>query len=137
MTDRNLVLLAVDDSDDDLELLRLSFRRAAPSCVVTVARSTEEATRRLTNDTRPDLVLLDWKMPGMRGPEFIAAIRRDARTVGLPVLVFSSSDDPVDQREAFEAGATGWVIKPPGLPEYEELARDVCAFWKHSARRPP
>lgn len=137
MTARGVHVLVVDDNSDDIELFRLSFARASPGCTVTGASSTRAAgTMLLEGGLRPDLVLLDWKMPGMRGPDLLRTLRADARTVGLPVLVFSSSDDPTDQRDAYGAGATAWLVKPPGLAEYESLARDIHAFWSRAVRPP-
>ncbi|MES2640656.1 MAG: response regulator [Myxococcota bacterium] len=132
---RGARVLVVDDNVDDIELLRLSFARVGPSCSVVGTTSTKEALGLLaTRDGRPDVVLLDWKMPSMDSPEFIRALRADPRTIGLAVLVFSSSDDPGDIRAAYAAGATAYLLKPPGLVEYESLARDISTFWCRPVR---
>jgi two-component system response regulator len=126
----NVRILVVDDNDDDIELLRISLARSGSGFELVPATSTAEARAGLENrERRPDLVLLDWKMPAMDGPEFLRHVRADPRTVGMPVIVFSSSDDPADVRAAYGAGASAYVLKPPGFAEYESFGRDICAFW--------
>ncbi|MFN7144557.1 MAG: response regulator [Myxococcota bacterium] len=135
---RGARILVVDDNDDDIELLRIAFDRHPQGCSMTAVSSVTEARKVLDEPTkRPDIVLLDWKMPGMSGPEFVRAIRRDPRLVGLPLLVFSSSDAPADVRQAHEAGATAYLVKPPGLREYEEFVRDLNGFWCRPVLYPP
>lgn len=135
---RGARILVVDDNDDDIELLRIAFDRYPQGCTMASVSSVAEARKVLDDpEKRPDLVLMDWKMPGMSGPDFVRAVRREPRLVGLPLLVFSSSDAPGDVRQAHEAGATGYVVKPPGLKEYEEFVRDLNAFWCRPVLYPP
>ncbi len=130
MRGRPTRVLVVDDNEDDIEILRIAFARSGPGCTIVGSASTTQAQGLLqAPGGRPDLLLLDWKMPGMNAEDFIRSVRTDPRTVGLPVLVFSSSDDPADVRAAYAAGATAYMAKPLGLAEYEALARDVQAFW--------
>ncbi len=126
-------ILVVDDNPDDLYLLQLAFCRAGSTCILTPVLGGEAAVRILdscdTGGMRPDLVLVDWKMPVVSGGDVLRAIRGRASLCGLPVLVFSSSDDPIDVRAAYAAGATCYLTKPPGLYEYHTLVRDIEAFW--------
>jgi CheY-like chemotaxis protein len=124
-------LLLVDDNDDDIALMRLAFRRAGTNCSVAAAAGGDAALAHLASPTepRPDLVLLDWRMPGTSGLEVLRTIRADPRLLGLPVVVFSSSDDPEDVKDAYAAGATCYLTKPPGLSEYEALAHKLHSFW--------
>lgn len=140
-TRRPARILVVDDNPDDLDLLRLAFCRAGSSCVLTPVLGGDAAIRMLdtfeTGGERPDLVLVDWKMPGVSGRDVLRAIRARASLSGLPVLVFSSSDDPADVRAAYAAGATCYLTKPPGLYEYHALVRDIEAFWCRPALYEP
>jgi two-component system response regulator len=135
---RGARILVFDDSDDDLELLRLSFARHAPRCLVTGVSDRSNAEGILFDSARrPDLVLLDWKMPGIDCPGFLRAIRREPRTVGVPVVVFSSSDDPRDVCHAFDAGATAYLLKPRGIVDYDTFVTDLNGFWCRMALYPP
>ena len=60
----------------------------------------------------PDVILLDWRMPGMDGLEFVRQLRRLPGGAG-PKVVFCSVENEIDQiREALEAGADEYVMKP-------------------------
>lgn len=119
----------MDDSPDDVELLRIAFLRCASPVVVVAAMSGEEAIRRVACDPdgRPDVVLLDWKMPGTGGAEVLRAIRRDPATRDLPVFVCSATDSPTEIRAAIDLGATRFLAKPADMSEYVRLARDLAA----------
>ena len=61
---------------------------------------------------RPDLILLDWNMPVMNGIEFIAALRRLAGGAEPKVVFCTTENDVAHIREAIEAGADEYVMKP-------------------------
>jgi CheY-like chemotaxis protein len=62
-------------------------------------------------DEPPDVVLLDLIMPRMQGFEVLAALRADARTAQLPVIVLSNLGQDSDVERAMDAGATAYFIK--------------------------
>jgi CheY-like chemotaxis protein len=62
-------------------------------------------------DEAPDLVLLDLLMPLMPGVELLRALKADAATAGIPVLVLSNSSRDDDKREALALGAAGYLVK--------------------------
>ena len=102
------VLLAEDDRDIRA-VARLALRRAGFD-VVAVA-SGEEAVAE-ARASRPDVVLLDWLMPGLDGIETMAALRNDERTAAIPVIIFTARTHADHVRQAFEAGAIGYLVKP-------------------------
>lgn len=122
-------LLVVDDSDDDVELLRIALARTRSRLRLSVATSGEAALRRLGDETAPDLVLLDWNMPGLSGAEVLEAIRGNPATHHLPVFVFSSSESPEHRRLAIALGATGCLPKPADMGGYLGLARALDSAW--------
>ncbi|MDQ3073618.1 MAG: response regulator [Bacteroidota bacterium] len=61
---------------------------------------------------RPDLIILDWILPGIGGKEVLNAIRGNGITKSLPVVIFSVSDDPGDIRDAYSEHASSYVVKP-------------------------
>lgn len=60
----------------------------------------------------PDLVILDWMMPGMSGIDVCRAIRADPRTKDVPVLMLTSKAQEGDIDQAFTAGADDYMVKP-------------------------
>ncbi|UJR80060.1 response regulator [Sandaracinus amylolyticus] len=65
----------------------------------------------------PDLLVLDWHMPGVQGIEVCRFLRTQEATVGLPILVFTSTGDEQDMLEALTAGADDWVGKQASAAE--------------------
>jgi DNA-binding NarL/FixJ family response regulator len=76
-------------------------------------------------EQRPDVVLIDVVMPGKSGIEVIPELRRD--NPDLKVLVLSMQDDPRYVREAFDAGASGYVLKEAADTEVVGAVRAVAA----------
>ena len=59
-----------------------------------------------------DLVVVDWHLPGMTGPEIVRAIRAEPAWNGARVLMLTTEVDPARVREALEAGAQEYLMKP-------------------------
>jgi response regulator RpfG family c-di-GMP phosphodiesterase len=101
-------ILLVDDEPALRELLRATLESV--DIVVDEAASALEAET-LVRRRKPDLVVLDLRMPGMSGAEFCARLKKKPRTRDIPVVVLTAAD-PEDAREAELAGATAVVHKP-------------------------
>ena len=78
----------------------------------TVAASGEEALAALDGDPPPDLLLLDWMLPGVSGLEVCHAARRRWDALQLPILMVTARTDPESVYAAFDAGASDYVTKP-------------------------
>ena len=61
---------------------------------------------------RPDLVFIDWNMPGRDGIDVCRALRRDPGTAGVKVVLVTAKSRPEERREALEAGADDYIVKP-------------------------
>ncbi|HTQ03992.1 MAG TPA: response regulator [Polyangiaceae bacterium] len=59
-----------------------------------------------------DLIISDLNMPGMDGLSFVRQLRQLAAYRTVPVLILTTEMDPAKKKEAKEAGATGWLVKP-------------------------
>ena len=61
---------------------------------------------------RPDLIILDNRMPGLRGPEVLPILKRHAKIAKIPVLMLTSQTGKSDMTEAYRAGAADYMAKP-------------------------
>jgi class 3 adenylate cyclase len=104
----NLVLV-VDDIEENLKVLSDTLMQAGFHPLQ--ARSGERALQ-IAAKARPDLILLDIKMPGMDGFETIARLRSDPATADIPVIFISALNQIEDKVEGFRAGAVDYVSKP-------------------------
>ncbi len=134
--DRRPLLLVEDDEVDILSVERGLQELGAETRLV-VARTAEEALRYLRAPTsvRPGLVLLDLKMPGMNGQEFLEEIRRDAALSSLPVVVLTASQLEDDKRGTYSKGIAGYLVKPANSAEFVEMLGTLAQYW--SINEPP
>jgi len=102
-------ILIVDDTVENLVFLASVLE--TEGYLVRKARSGSMALRAV-QDTLPDLILLDVRMPGMDGYEVCRQLKRDPATAEVPVMFLSALDDVVDKVKAFEMGAVDYVTKP-------------------------
>ena len=104
---RPRVLLA----DDDASILKAITRLLAPACDVVGSAADGAALFEAIAQTRPDVVVLDFSLPG--GPNGLELCRRIRETMPeVGVVAFTANDDPVLERLALAAGAFGFVWKP-------------------------
>jgi DNA-binding response OmpR family regulator len=103
------VLLVADDDEDILMLVQLRLSRSGYEVVV--ARDGEEALR-LAREKQPDLAVLDWMMPKASGLEVLRAIRADAETHDIPVVLLTARASEADIQEGLDAGADDYIAKP-------------------------
>lgn len=83
------------------------------------------------------VVIIDLNMPKMSGIELLKIFQNDTRLHLMPVLVFSSSDDPNDMQNCYDHGASGYVVKPSGLEELEKTMGQIVDFWCQANSLPP
>ena len=89
----------------------LAFTLQAAGFRVSQAADGEQAWQWLQAN-RPDLVLVDWMLPGLSGVELIERIRAHAELRTLPLVMLTARGAESDQVQGFEAGADDYVVKP-------------------------
>jgi len=117
-------VLVVDDHAVVRSGLRLVLEREDDMAVVAEAGTAEEGVRAARLE-RPDVILLDVVMPG--GSGIAAAAEMISAAKGAKVLVLSMQDDPTYVREAFGAGASGYLLKEAADAELVHAVREVAA----------
>jgi CheY-like chemotaxis protein len=119
----NLHVLFADDDADVREVVTMSLERD-PLFVVRGCASGREALATAV-EWRPDLTLLDVRMPGMDGPTVLAHLRADTRTAAIPVVFVTAGAKPQECSDLKALGAAGVIPKPfnPG-----DLAAELRRF---------
>ena len=75
---------------------------------------------------RPDLVILDLMLPGSSGIEILTALRADAATVALPVMMLTAKGQGRDREAAERAGVSRFMTKPFSNAEMREAVRELA-----------
>jgi two-component system phosphate regulon response regulator PhoB len=115
-------VLVVEDEPAILELLRINLLDAGYE--VQGAADVEDAKRRL-NETLPDLVLLDWMLPGQSGLALAKELRATKRTRELPIIMVTAKSDEADKVTGLEAWVDDYVTKPFSPRELKARIKSV------------
>jgi two-component system phosphate regulon response regulator PhoB len=107
-------ILIVEDEESLTLLLRYNLE-AAGYAVETVTRG-DDAELRIAENA-PDLVLLDWMLPGVSGVELCRRIRARKDTHRLPILMLTARGEEADRVRGLSTGADDYVVKPFSVPE--------------------
>ena len=102
-------VLVVEDEPSIQELIAASLQRAGHRVL---RADTAEDAGRLVGDTLPDLVLLDWMLPGMSGIQYARRLRSEERTQDLPIIMLTARSEEHDKVSGLEAGADDYLTKP-------------------------
>ena len=107
---RNARILIVDDEPDNVEVLRRILTRGGFTRIESTSDSREAASLYVRH--RPDLILLDLRMPHLDGLGVMAQLNEIAEATYLPILILSADVTPEARREALSCGAKDFVNKP-------------------------
>lgn len=115
------VVLAEDDPDIQL-VARLALKRAGFSVrVVGNGLEVLDAVRQ----ARPDVVLLDWMMPELDGPETCRRLKADPATTAIPVVFLTAKSQESEIQRGLSLGAAGYVTKPFDALTLGQQIRDL------------
>jgi two-component system response regulator len=133
----NKVILLVEDDADDEALTVRSLSEHRVTDKVVVVRDGVEALEYLfcegsyagRTPIAPAVVLLDLQLPKLDGLEVLERLRADDRTMLLPVVILTSSDEPRDVHRGYALGANSYVRKPVDFGRFSEAVRQLGVYW--------
>ncbi|MGE5468193.1 MAG: phosphate regulon transcriptional regulator PhoB [Ignavibacteria bacterium] len=102
-------ILVVEDEPAIQALIAVNLRRAGHEVV---AALDAESARRHVDAALPDLILLDWMLPGASGIDFARRLRAEARTRDVPIIMLTARGEETDKVSGLTAGADDYVTKP-------------------------
>lgn len=120
------VVLVVDDDPLVRELLTRLIVELPDARVVTAGDSA--TALRWCEAHEPDVVITDYRMPGMSGTALIAALRQRPATAEVPIMMITASDDRAVRVEALHTGATDVLTKPIDAAEVRARTRNMLAI---------
>lgn len=110
----NARVLVVEDEADLIELLRYNLE--AEGFAVDTAEDAEETSVRIA-EGRPDIILLDWMLPGTSGIEICRRLRAREETATVPIIMLTARGEEEERVRGLATGADDYVVKPFSLPE--------------------
>lgn len=109
MKEKKVKVLVVDDEPDIREMIRFALSRSGMKVVC--AESGREAIDKI-NDKKPDILLLDWMMPNLSGPQLTRHLRKNPLTKDIPIIMLTARISEDDKVSGLNAGADDYIIKP-------------------------
>jgi two-component system response regulator len=138
----NVEILHVEDDIHDVELTVMALRKEKLANTIHVVRDGAEALDFLfcrgqyaaRDAILLKLVLLDMKLPKVTGLEVLKAIRADARTEAIPVVILTSSREQRDIMESYKLHVNSYIQKPVDL--FQQIVRQLGLYWMVVNRTP-
>lgn len=102
-------VLVVDDEEAIRDMIQFALEKSGMG--VATASNAQEALLRIS-ESRPDIILLDWMMPGVSGLELTRRLRKDPYTEDIPIIMLTARVTEDDKVAGLEAGTDDYVVKP-------------------------
>lgn len=132
---RPIEILMIEDNPGDVRLTKEVLKDSKLHNRLNIARDGMEALQYLRREqsyetaVRPDLILLDWNLPGKNGSEVLREIKEDPELRSIPVVVLTSSEAEEDIVKAYDGYANCYITKPLGLDQFIQVVKSIEDFW--------
>jgi two-component system phosphate regulon response regulator PhoB len=115
-------ILVVEDESAIQELIAINLEQAGQRA--SRAGSAEQAMEMIQLEL-PDLILLDWMLPGQSGIEFARKLRGESRTRKVPIIMLTARGEEEDKLRGLETGADDYITKPFSVRELQARIKAV------------
>ncbi len=130
-----LHFLLVEDDEDHANLVRMAMEENRVANTFEHVADGEAALAYLRGEPpyeqspRPDVILLDLRLPKLDGHEVLQAVKHDAATQTIPVVVLTSSSAEADRARAYLDGVNSYLTKPLDFEQFNQMIRDLKYYW--------
>ena len=136
MCHEQVKLLLVEDDDGHATLVERNLKRAGMANPIVHLRNGREALQYVRSEGPFEkvthegglLMLLDIKMPELDGVQVLEALKADARTAQIPIIMLSTTDDPREVDQCYRLGCSVYITKPVSYEEFVEAVRRLGLF---------
>lgn len=127
-------ILMADDDPDDREIILDAISTLHPHEIVCFASNGEEVLQileELPSSNDPCLIILDLNMPKLNGTQTLKQLKNNQRFRNIPVIIYSTSINPVEKEKCLNLGAHSYVIKPVSYKESIETVKSFLGFLRN------
>jgi|WetSurMetagenome_2_1015567.scaffolds.fasta_scaffold02613_9 CheY-like chemotaxis protein len=138
LTGEPLVILLVEDNEAHVELILRSLEDYRVANIIYHANNGEKALdflfhrgpyEKLKSSPRPNLILLDLRLPKVDGLEVLKKIKETPELMQIPTVILTSSDVETDIARSYEYHANSYVVKPLDFRKFTQLMQDIGGYW--------
>jgi CheY-like chemotaxis protein len=131
-------ILLVEDNDAHVKLILRAFKEDRLANPVHVVSDGEQALDYLyrrgdyqdpAKSPRPDMILLDLKLPKIDGLEVLKTVKEDVKLKDIPVIVLTSSTDQRDVHEAYRHYVNSYIAKPVDFDKFRQVVQELDYYW--------
>lgn len=131
-------LLVVEDSNEDFEALQRLLGRLPLTMPIQRCVNGEQALAFLyrtgfyedrQRSPRPGLIVLDLNLPGTDGREVLRCIKQDEALKKIPIVVFTTSNNPQDIEDCYQYGVNSYIVKPINFVQLKRDIQTIVDYW--------
>lgn len=139
-----LTVLLVEDNEGHAKLIMKSLENHQVANKIVHVTDGEEALDYLykrgkyTNgkSKRPNLILLDLRLPKVDGFEVLRLIKNDKMLYKIPVVILTTSETDADIEKAYQLNANSYLVKPVDFQKFTQMMKDLGFYWLAWNRHP-
>lgn len=135
---KEAMILMVEDSENDAELIMLALKTNKIANEIFWVKDGEEALEFMGGSGKyanrdvnklPIVILLDLKLPKVDGLTVLKQLKTDERTMKIPVVIVTASQEKKDMEEAYRLGANSFIIKPIEINQFIAAISEIGLYW--------
>jgi CheY-like chemotaxis protein len=144
--DKPFTILLADDDPEDCLLIRDALKEVYPKHNLQCVRDGEELldylcgqnqSKSTQSSPRPDLILLDMKMPRMDGREVLRMLKSNPLFRQIPVVALTTSTSEEDVAYSYDKGINSYITKPVTYRALVDIITVLCKYWFEVVELPP
>lgn len=129
-------IIMADDNGNDVSLVTYALKEAGLENPIQWIKDGNTLLHYLRENQplrqMPLLIVIDWNMPGTNPLKILKWIRSQPEYLNVLIVVLTGSDNPVQKKQAYEAGANWHLVKSSAFTDLTELIRRIKRFWSAS-----
>jgi CheY-like chemotaxis protein len=142
---KSIDILLVEDNEADVKITLRAFEKANLTHKIYVARDGQEALDFVRNQgnfqdkdkyPKPDLILLDIKMPKVDGFGVLKELKSDLNYSYIPIIILTSSKNEEDIMRSYQGGAASFIPKPVKYEDFLEVVSIINSYWNIISKLP-
>ena len=131
-------IILVEDNSSDADLIKRALNKNNVANKILHLKDGQEVIDYLfgegqwkgrTTANTPKVILLDLKMPKVSGIEVLKKIKSNEQTMGIPVVILTSSKEDPDIKECYKLGVNSYVVKPVGFEDFSRTVAQLGLYW--------